>query len=383
MAARSGELDGTRGDQMNRETELALIDRALAHLAARTTDLEGEPYRVSTASYTDPSIFERELELFQRGSFFAAHALFLREPGDYLTFEIGTRPMVLMRSDDGVRAFLNVCRHRGTRLLPERQGHVGPRFSCPYHAWTYDRCGALVGMPHAYGFEGATSGRHLVSMQARMENGFVVLGNDACPLLSEIEALVGPTPALYVPERRVLRCNWKLAMDIFLEAYHVMVAHRGTIAPRFADNVSAIDRFGSHQRLLFVKRTLAELANVAREDRKLRPHANVLYQLFPNTFALVQPDHVSVIHVFPISITECELFTYTLLPEEPASDKARAYWAKNDRILKDAVAEDYAMAESIQRGLLSSANDDFLFGRFEQGLTHFHRCIEVKTQHGG
>jgi phenylpropionate dioxygenase-like ring-hydroxylating dioxygenase large terminal subunit len=365
---------------MNRETELSLIDRGLAHLHERTTDLEPEPYRTRAARYLDPARFDRELELvFRAAPVLVAHTLQVPEPGDFETLSLGPRPIVLMRSERGVEAFLNVCRHRGTRIFDVERGRAGPRFSCPYHGWTYDRCGALVGMPHAYGFEGATADRDLASLRASIEGGFVSIGGGEREpsLLRELAALASPTPALYVPERRVLRANWKLAIDIFLEAYHVTIAHRKTIASRFTDNVSVIDRFGDDQRLLFVKKSFAELAGVAREDRVLRPHANVLYHFFPNTFALAQPDHVSLIHVFPIAPDACELSTYTLLPEAPHTERARDYWAKNDRILKDAIAEDFAMAESIQRGLASGANETFLFGRFEHALAHFHRAVDA------
>jgi hypothetical protein len=87
-----------------------------------------------------------------------------------------------------------------------------------------------------------------------------------------------------------------------------------------------------------------------------------------------------VLHLWPIDAEHTQLSSYLLVPEPPASDKARAYWDANLAILMNAIAEDFAMGESIQRGLASGANREVIFGAFEHALAHFHAQIEARTR---
>src|SRR6185436_2231160 len=140
------------------------------------------------------------------------------------------------------------------------------------------------------------------------------------------------------------------------------------------DNLGLVDPVGPHLRNVFPKRTIRELAGAPPESWELRRHANVLFHLFPNTLVLVEPDHAAVLHLWPEGPGSTRLTAYMLVPEQPATDKARAYWEANDKILMNAVGEDFAMGESIQRGL-AAASGDFVFGAFEHALTHFHAQI--------
>ena len=138
-----------------------------------------------------------------------------------------------------------------------------------------------------------------------------------------------------------------------------------------AKKFSAVDPSSS------AERTIRELATLPVERWELRRHANVLFHLFPNTLVLVEPDHAAVLHLWPQGPAATLLTAYMLVPEPPATDKARAYWQANDQILMNAVAEDFAMGESIQRGLAAGANTDVVFGAFEHALTHFHAQIDA------
>lgn len=144
----------------------------------------------------------------------------------------------------------------------------------------------------------------------------------------------------------------------------------------FFDNVALVDPIGPHVRNVFPKRTIRELAARPENEWTLRRHANVLFHLFPNTLVLVEPDHAAVLHLWPAGPAHTTLVSYLLIPEAPASAKARTYWDANLAVLHRAVDEDFAMGESIQRGLASGANRELVFGAFEHGLAHFHRCVE-------
>ncbi|MBS2021147.1 MAG: aromatic ring-hydroxylating dioxygenase subunit alpha, partial [Deltaproteobacteria bacterium] len=151
--------------------------------------------------------------------------------------------------------------------------------------------------------------------------------------------------------------------------------HKDSIYGIFFDNVALVDPVGAHLRNVFPKRSIRELAAQPAEQWSLRRHANVLFHLFPNTLVLVEPDHTAVLHMWPDGPARCRMSAYTLVPEAPQTDKARAYWDKNNAILYGATDEDFAMGESIQRGLESGANREVVFGAFEHALAHFHRQI--------
>jgi len=199
-------------------------------------------------------------------------------------------------------------------------------------------------------------------------------------LAADLDGFGTTMSRVFAPTTMTKQMVWKLAIDVFLEAYHLKSAHRDSIYPMFFDNVALFDQCGPHQRNVFPKRSIKELAARPESEWRVRAHANVLFHLFPNTLVLVEPDHAAVLHLWPKGPAETLLQAYTLIPEAPATDKARTYWDKNNAILYNAVDEDFAMGESIQRGLKSGANRDFMFGAFEHALTHFHRHIDERSR---
>src|SRR5262249_47580136 len=140
---------------MNLETERMLLARAAAHLANRTTDMAERCLRVGAEQYTSAAQLEREIRvLFRERPLIAALSPDLPGPGTYVTHEAGETPLVLTRADDGsVHAFINACRHRGTRVADGRGSRQ--RLTCPFHAWTYDLEGRVCSRPMSCGgFEG-------------------------------------------------------------------------------------------------------------------------------------------------------------------------------------------------------------------------------------
>ncbi len=101
------------------------------------------------AAFTDPAVLDWELEHIFSGWVCMGHVSAVAEQGSYLMREIGATSVFAMRGGDGeVRAFLNTCRHRGSRIMTETEGQVRKRIQCPYHAWSYDLEGKLVAAPH-------------------------------------------------------------------------------------------------------------------------------------------------------------------------------------------------------------------------------------------
>ena len=383
---------------MQHDRQVQLVRRVLAHLDARTTDREPAPTRVPISAYTDPARFEREhARLFREVPLAVGHVSQLASPGDFITHDATGVPLLVVRDDDGeLAAFINVCRHRGTRLEPAPCGSK-KAFVCPYHAWSYSRRGDLIGIPHPDGFVAPAhqpnrlatwvdpGDRGLVRVPVAAIAGlvFVVPTPGATldqtwlgPLAADLEGFGSATGHIHAPTVETKPMHWKLAIDIFLEAYHLRRTHRTSIYGMFFDNVALVDPTGPHTRNVFPKRTIRELPATPEREWALRRHANVLFHIFPNTLVLVEPDHAAILHLWPRGIAETILTSYMLVPEPPQTDKARAYWDANDVILRNATAEDFAMGASIQSGLASGANHDVVFGAFEHALAHFHRQIE-------
>jgi phenylpropionate dioxygenase-like ring-hydroxylating dioxygenase large terminal subunit len=382
---------------MEANKQISLVKRALAHVAARTTDadLAGGTTKQPAVSYLgEPRLALEQQHLFRSLPIAVAHAAALPSPGDFVTHDASGVPLLVVRGDDGkVQAFLNVCRHRGTRVEDLPCGRK-KAFVCPYHAWSYARDGHLLGIPHEEGFAGVDrSSRGLVRVPTGEAGGLVWARLsratsdadaelDARAYLGELaEDLEGfglATAHVYAPRSFTKELNWKLALDIFLEAYHLRTAHKDSIYGIFFDNLGLVDLVGPHRRNVFPKRSIRELSGQTDDalGGVLRTHANVLFHLFPNTLVLVQPDHSAVIHFWPDGPTRTRVTSYTAVPEAPLTPKARAHWDANNAILYDATDEDFALGESIQRGLASGANEHVLFGAFEHALTHFHAQIE-------
>ncbi len=374
---------------MRAELQQALVRRVLAHLDARTTDTGTGPHRQPVAAYLDPVRHAREAALFTDLPVAIAHASQLAKPGDFLTHDASGVSLLVVRRDDGtLAAYLNVCRHRGTRVEGLPCGSK-KAFVCPYHAWSYGRDGSLLGIPHEDGFPGiARDERGLVRVGCGEAAGLVfVRPSPAAPspldlpgwLGDTLDELVGFGTAaahVYAPRSVTRDISWKLAIDIFLETYHLRMAHRDSIYRLFFDNVGLVDTVGPHLRTVFPKRTIRELPARPPSDWRLREHANILYHLFPNTLALVQPDHVSMFHAWPLGPARTLVQSYTLVPEPPITEKAQRYWDANNAILYGATEEDFVLGESIQRGLASGANTELVFGAFEHALTHFHAQVD-------
>lgn len=199
--------------------------------------------------YSDPLVYQADMEqVWQRGWLFAAHSCQLGQPGDYITLNVNADSIVVLRDDNGeVRAFHNVCRHRGTILCTESAGRVG-RIVCPYHQWTYGRDGALVscrGMQP----EIVKSQLGLFPVHAREIAGliYICLAGEP-PDFERARALMEPMAKPQGLQRAKIAAvrdyeiaaNWKLVWDNNRECYHCNVNHPQYIQANF-DHYNADD----------------------------------------------------------------------------------------------------------------------------------------------
>jgi phenylpropionate dioxygenase-like ring-hydroxylating dioxygenase large terminal subunit len=209
--------------------------------------------------YTDPQIFDADMQrMLLRHWFCAAHMSDLPAAGDFLLVELGAESVIIVRNrNDEIRALVNVCRHRGSRVCTTRSGKAAAsRFTCPYHAWTYDLNGRLIAAAQmAEPFDRDQHG--LKSLQVRVVAGLIFTTFASQPLdFSGAERALVQSARIHgwaqakVAHRRMytIQANWKLAVENYMECYHCQPAHpeftRRHVYARPARQVESLEREG-------------------------------------------------------------------------------------------------------------------------------------------
>ncbi len=374
---------------MNLETQRILLGRAAAHVAAQTTDMAEHCLRVGAEHYTSAAQLEREVQiLFRERPLIAALSPDLPEPGSFVTHDAGETPLMLVRNEKGVvRAFVNACRHRGTRIAEGRGARK--RLSCPFHAWTYDLDGRVCSRPMSCGgFEGAGDEfDRLAEVPCREVAGliFVLLeGGDIDRKIADLaggmlDEVAGYDIAShgYFASRAIDRsCNYKFIMDGFAESYHLKVLHKATIAPYF-EGIGLTDRLGPVVRNIGLRSSIEkELAKDPAERRFLR-HGTTQYLIPPNALLSYQVDHVQFWQIYPSGRDpgRCRVQFHLYWPP-PIDDEARRKAEFNlDLLWKVTTTEDFPQSDRIHANLASGAIRELVFGRNEPGLVWFHEEI--------
>lgn len=208
--------------------------------------------RIDKRVYGDPEIYALEQErIFRKVWHYAGHESEVRQPGDFLTTEVMGQPIIVMRGTDGVlRAFFNRCPHRGALLSRQRQGNA-ERLTCSYHAWAFDTCGQLEGIPlrrgyantevdacpHAYGMApvprfAGFRGFLFVSLSATGEDLETYLGPVASNLVNMIErSPTGEIEPFGGVFRMTQRNNWKVYLENLHDGAHALPTHQSSIMP--------------------------------------------------------------------------------------------------------------------------------------------------------
>lgn len=367
----------------------SLLARARALLASGRPEMGADESRSPVGRYLDEARHLREVALMRRRWQAVAPASVLAQPGSWWSGDVLGVPLLLTRDGHGtLRAFLNVCRHRGARVVAAGEGCARERFSCPYHAWSYAADGALVGLPRREGFPGLRPeaiGLRPVAVLQRAGIVWVIPDPDCVgdhgnaslgAFVDELEGMGLGDHVAYAPRRLDVRSNWKLVVEGAFESYHVKTAHRDTIAPMFADNVQVVDEDGLNRRVFFVKENLR--AGATLDDMHPREVGNLLYYFFPGTVVLVQPDHAQVTRLEPLAVNATRIVDFALIPEVPTTERARTHWDRNVKLYRDTFTEDYAQFEAIQAGLATGANEALRFGRFESALARFNEQLDAQ-----
>jgi len=378
---------------VDRELEIALLEE-LKGLKENGHFFLDEAVQSSPVNrYSSSGRFDAEMKsVFRSVPVIAAHSSELPEKGSFLTRRISGLPMLLTRDREGkVNAFLNVCRHRGARLVDETDG-CKHAFSCPYHAWTWNSSGELRGVPHEKpGFPGLDRAAHALKRLPVTERfGLVWLVADADarpdfdahldPIAKDFAWLEMADLGIAASDTIVHAANWKLLVEGGIEAYHFKVAHKETIGPHFLDNLSSYEMLGPHMRSILPRISVTELETGSDSGWSIRDHANVLYTVFPTNQFLLMQDHVAWIQLHPLAAGETEIRMTTLAPRSQITDDMADHWRRNHKITSVTLAEDFAINEAVQTGLESGANSDLTFGRYEGALHRFNEVVEAQLR---
>ena len=281
--------------------------------------------------FTSMEIYRQEIEkIFYNSWLCLGRSARIQEPGAYFLDQIGEESVIVLRTPKGqVKAFYNVCRHRGTRMCTEPSGKFSNSIQCPYHAWTYNLEGALIGAPLMEDVAGFDKGYYPLHPVALVEwEGFLFanLAEEPQPFEQAFQPVLDKFGAWKLPELRSMRqidyevqANWKLIVQNYSECYHCPLIHpdlarkspyrsgrNDLFEGRFLGGYMLLNH--EYESLTMSGRACAvPLGNVDGEDLGRIYY----YHLFPNVLLSLHPDYVMV---------------HTLWPQAPDRTRIRCQW---------------------------------------------------------
>ena len=320
----------------------------------------------------------------------------LDKPGTFMTTEDFGVPILAVRNKQGeFKAYANVCAHRGVAVESLKRGEKS-KFSCPFHGWTYDNEGSLVGYPKGDQFGQIDKACYgLKELPALEKHGFLwvhpspdgvidldeILGQD---LIQEFNAWDFQKLIFANEEEYPTEMNWKLAIDTFGETYHFSVLHKDSLFESFHGNCQMFDSFRRNGRLVLCRRTIDEMRKLPESEWDICSGTLPVYYLFPNIIFMPTNEGAFLVKEYPAensphkSYSKISFYFYPHILDHLKELEKTGIDAK--QLLEDQYEgfasvirdEDYAVAASSHKGLRSGNLDYLTFGKNEPALHHYH-----------
>jgi choline monooxygenase len=372
--------------------------------AAEATRVPVDQARHSPSQiYTASEIYKLEREqIFMKDWICCGRIEALESPGDYLSLELMGEPFVITRSPDGeLSAFSNACLHRAVAVAPPGRGNKRA-FACPFHGWSYDLKGRLIGAPRmerAESFEKREC--RLPALRVGEWQGWVfVCFDEGTPSLSDhVSTLERDFAFMRQQDCRLaatavneIECNWKLVVENLIDLYHVNVVHKTTNGRQFTADAFSFqprEKGGYYATFNSGPSTLTGQPVFGRMPwlTELPDHFAATGRLRPNFTLFARVDTVHAVCTWPLSQTRSRVTVYTLLPklyfEAPEFEKrAAAYREYQDKV----ISEDREVLEMMQRGIASTLYRPGRMAHIEEGVHHIEAdylermCAAVGTR---
>jgi Rieske 2Fe-2S family protein len=344
--------------------------------------------------YLGEAALDREMEaIFSRSWQYAGHVAELAEPNTYVTTVAGDQPVLVVRTDDGeLRAYRNVCRHRGSELLTG-SGSCKRALRCRYHGWTYDSVdGRLLGVPeHRDYAELDKSGLGLIPARVELLAGFIFVNLDpGAPTLAE------QTPGLAerLERYRIQElapfgvkgvaggsqpANWKIVVENYLEGYHVPIAHPGLMRLFDYQNYAVTTHGGyawfeaplrdspsSNRMERLYQRLARPMRGLDESDRRVWRYALI----YPNTAIDLYPDQVNVWQIAPDGVA-ATADRWACFRDPRSGPVTRLVQRVNQRLNTEVLEEDVDLVSAVQTGVRTRGYSPGPLSAREAGVAWF------------
>ncbi len=386
---------GLAGSERQRAVADAMRRDLMDLVAARETSRAATPMTNGGSAYIDLDRFEAEKsELFLNSPLLAGFSRDLPEPGDKMLFDDAGPSILITRSlDRTVHAFLNMCPHRAAQIVTECRG--SRLMTCPFHGWTFDLEGKLVGMPRKEGFDGLDrASLGLVRVPVTEWNGMIFViaraGEDAIDMEAQLGAFAPEIAQIDFASVKAVAttrldagANWKMAVDTFGESYHLSVLHPETVGKAAITDVLLYQGFPPHHRIGFPLRSMAEDIGKPEGEWRDRPYS-AIHLIFPNTLIHVTtlgPGNTYFVYrVFPVDADTSYTLLTTYRSGEVPDDADPSPWIElHDYQAMVVGSEDYSVVKGAQRNLhYAPKGFTMVYGTNEIALQGFHRAVDAR-----
>ena len=377
---------------MSRQQLIEMAKNNIAHGEAGTIPQTDDVLKVPAENYFDEGRWRKEMkQVFGRVPLMVAMTTEIKQPGDYKAMDAGGVPILITRNDAGVaNAFVNMCSHRGSQIMDEGCGNTH-RFTCPYHAWSYNIDGDLTAIysPKDFG-EIDKSQYGLTELPCLEKAGLIwVTTNPKSDL--DIELFLSGYDDLLsnfgfedwhlFASQVVEGPNWKIAYDGYLDLYHLPILHKDTFGADFP-NQAIYYSWGPHQCVAGPMPGVKEMLGDDVEKWPIDFLTAGVWTIFPHVSIAGFNGGgraVMISQLFPGDSPQTSYTVQNYLMADEPTDEATIKAARDQfDFLKYVVQEeDYATGIKQQSALETGVKDHVLFGRNEEGGHNFHRWVDT------